>query len=563
MPDYREQGKSLIISSDVPTVNDWGARTSEDGVRVLTPPVGASGGTAPTTITAFIDLTTEGFVFRGTVGKSDPQPQTCSLTNFATGPLFFTITGTPVWCKVTPTEGMAPATIEVSVTTAGLAVGSYAGTLTVTCATASNSPQTLTVSLIMDPDTTPPEPPPDPDPISKPLWLGYDRVVVSGGNFISTLSAAANCGVLRVADFNSYGDASAAFPSALISFDEQNSKVFVGASQDDVELARSRWNVIAGLYVDFADPWSVLGGLAPEAAGDKLSQTETVIRDVRNYMVSKSLASRPFCVKVTETELNGLPWWPDGADYLILDTTVGYVAGEVVAATVTRVMSKVTSMVEKAAALKSTGPVLIWAQANDNGGTWTNLDSLVQLQSEYVSKAKTLGNVKGIIWHSLSAASGGGSKDLTSVFAEQKKYFSVLLHDPEVEVPSYPAYGKLTTCTSATIAGWAYDPDHSADSTIVELYSRERPRSGTSGRLARISTDGATKAFSIKTPASLLTAGKHYVYAYGLDSGGQPPIQLVDSPGSFTYTPPDPTPKGFSLDPTNKRLLLYGGNPFA
>src|SRR5580700_5397712 len=56
-------------------------------------------------------------------------------------------TSTGNWLSVSPTSGATPATLMVSVNTAGLAVGLYSGMVTVTDPSAGNSPLTVTVTL--------------------------------------------------------------------------------------------------------------------------------------------------------------------------------------------------------------------------------------------------------------------------------------------------------------------------------------------------------------------------------------------------------------------------------
>jgi len=53
------------------------------------------------------------------------------------------------WIKVTPTSATGSALVTVSVDTSGLAAGTYTGTVSITCASASNSPQNVTVNLII------------------------------------------------------------------------------------------------------------------------------------------------------------------------------------------------------------------------------------------------------------------------------------------------------------------------------------------------------------------------------------------------------------------------------
>ena len=51
------------------------------------------------------------------------------------------------WLTATPTSGMAPRTVTVTVDTDGLAAGTYNGIITISAAGVSNSPQVINVSL--------------------------------------------------------------------------------------------------------------------------------------------------------------------------------------------------------------------------------------------------------------------------------------------------------------------------------------------------------------------------------------------------------------------------------
>ncbi len=53
------------------------------------------------------------------------------------------------WLTVTPTSGTTPATVKVSANTAGMAAGTYNGTITITSTGAANSPQKVPVQLVV------------------------------------------------------------------------------------------------------------------------------------------------------------------------------------------------------------------------------------------------------------------------------------------------------------------------------------------------------------------------------------------------------------------------------
>ncbi|MBI5114983.1 hypothetical protein HZA56_00755, partial [Candidatus Poribacteria bacterium] len=76
--------------------------------------------------------------------------QTFQVRNSGTGTLSYTISDNADWLACTPASGTSTTendTISVVYTTYALAVGNYSATITVTDANATNSPQTISVSL--------------------------------------------------------------------------------------------------------------------------------------------------------------------------------------------------------------------------------------------------------------------------------------------------------------------------------------------------------------------------------------------------------------------------------
>ena len=83
--------------------------------------------------------------FAAPVGGPTPAPQTLTVTS-ANGPLAFTAAAGSVWLGVTPTSGTTPAALSVSVNAAGLANGTYNGTINITPA-GSAVPELVLVTL--------------------------------------------------------------------------------------------------------------------------------------------------------------------------------------------------------------------------------------------------------------------------------------------------------------------------------------------------------------------------------------------------------------------------------
>ena len=104
-----------------------------------------SGVTLP--VAPAIGLSPTSFSFTGQQGGANPAGQSLSISNSGGGTLGWTAATNQSWLTVSSASGTAPSTVTVSVNTAGLAAGSYSGTVTVSAPGASNTPQTVAVSL--------------------------------------------------------------------------------------------------------------------------------------------------------------------------------------------------------------------------------------------------------------------------------------------------------------------------------------------------------------------------------------------------------------------------------
>jgi hypothetical protein len=80
-------------------------------------------------------------------GKGNPSSQSVNVYNEGSGTLNWTASSSAPWLITSPNSGSTPATVAISVNAAGLAAGTYTGTVTVTSAGATNPPQTINVSL--------------------------------------------------------------------------------------------------------------------------------------------------------------------------------------------------------------------------------------------------------------------------------------------------------------------------------------------------------------------------------------------------------------------------------
>jgi uncharacterized protein (TIGR03437 family) len=97
---------------------------------------------------ATLSVTPQTLTFNAPAGGSAPPPQTVSVTSTNTVTASYTVTATSTgnWLTATAT-GTTPGTVSVSVNPNGLAPGQYTGSLSVAAPGATNTPQTVQVTL--------------------------------------------------------------------------------------------------------------------------------------------------------------------------------------------------------------------------------------------------------------------------------------------------------------------------------------------------------------------------------------------------------------------------------
>jgi uncharacterized protein (TIGR03437 family) len=99
---------------------------------------------------AIISVSQTSLQFTAGVGGSNPAAQSIELTNTGAGTLAWSASATSAmgsWLSVSPSLGIAPSALSIAVNAAGLAAGTYAGTVQITSAGASNSPLSISVTL--------------------------------------------------------------------------------------------------------------------------------------------------------------------------------------------------------------------------------------------------------------------------------------------------------------------------------------------------------------------------------------------------------------------------------
>jgi hypothetical protein len=121
------------VDDDKPIVHVWKVSGSNGG-----------GGTG----SAKISLNRSRLNFGAVYGNTSPvDRQTFSISNSGAGDMSFSISDNASWLSCSPTSGSNDWDITVSVSVTGLSPGQYNGTITITSADASNTPQTVSVVL--------------------------------------------------------------------------------------------------------------------------------------------------------------------------------------------------------------------------------------------------------------------------------------------------------------------------------------------------------------------------------------------------------------------------------
>lgn len=89
--------------------------------------------------------------FSGVELGGDPPSQSFTIGNAGGGTLSWSVSGDAPWLTATPASGSGTAAVMLSVSTAGLAAGSHAASLTIRSDDATNSPRTVAVDLDLTP----------------------------------------------------------------------------------------------------------------------------------------------------------------------------------------------------------------------------------------------------------------------------------------------------------------------------------------------------------------------------------------------------------------------------
>jgi hypothetical protein len=97
-----------------------------------------------------IDVNPASLSFTATAGGSNPASQTINVANTGAGTLDWTATDNAPWLTVSAAGGTAPSTLTASVDITGLAAGTFNGTITISATGATNSPVSVPVTLTVN-----------------------------------------------------------------------------------------------------------------------------------------------------------------------------------------------------------------------------------------------------------------------------------------------------------------------------------------------------------------------------------------------------------------------------
>ncbi len=138
-------GRTVI--NDTTNPSSFLSDGSAGGLRVSN--VGAVGSTISFMVSfpPAIKLSTAKLRYGAVVGGSATRDQKVTVSNAGQGTFAWTASSSQSWLSVTPTSGTDTGTLTIRANPSGLSAGSYAGTIAVTSAGASNSPQNIAVDF--------------------------------------------------------------------------------------------------------------------------------------------------------------------------------------------------------------------------------------------------------------------------------------------------------------------------------------------------------------------------------------------------------------------------------
>ena len=106
--------------------------------------------------TVTVSLSPIKLAFSATQGGSNPSGLAVAISNSGTGKLSWSVSTDGSWLSVSPTSGTGAGSFTATAIIPGLAAGTYSATVSVTATGATNTPQSIPVSLTVSAATSPP-----------------------------------------------------------------------------------------------------------------------------------------------------------------------------------------------------------------------------------------------------------------------------------------------------------------------------------------------------------------------------------------------------------------------
>jgi hypothetical protein len=94
-----------------------------------------------------IGLSATNLSFTGVQGGSNPSAQTLSISNTGTGTLNWSVSESAAWLTPSVLSGAGAGSVSLAINTSGMSAGTYTAPLTIAASDATNTPQTVMVTL--------------------------------------------------------------------------------------------------------------------------------------------------------------------------------------------------------------------------------------------------------------------------------------------------------------------------------------------------------------------------------------------------------------------------------
>ncbi len=143
------QNGTLTVNEVVTRLTDKGVPVTDWRNAIIKPRLDLYASVFPDPLIAF---SPSSLFFNEIGGGALPPAQSLSISNAGSGTMSWSVGDDSAWLDLSPLSGTNSGAVSVSVTSSALAAGSYSATITISAPTASNSPQTVPVTLtVFDP----------------------------------------------------------------------------------------------------------------------------------------------------------------------------------------------------------------------------------------------------------------------------------------------------------------------------------------------------------------------------------------------------------------------------